>query len=186
MTDMTSSVRQSARSAWWVPLTQGVVALLLGLLLFGQPGMTLVVLSLWLGIYWLVDGVLYLVSAATGRGGARGWLIFTGVISVVAGLFVLAQPLLAGAITTTVAVYLLALAIIANGFIQLFAGQETGVQERERSWVGVLLGILYVIAGFFLLFHPFITAVTLLSFVSIWAIAVGITYIVLAFRLRSL
>ena len=58
--------------------------------------------------------------------------------------------------------------------------------ERKRSWVSVLIGIFYVVGGLILLFHPAITALTLLSFVSIWAILVGVAYSFLAFRLRSL
>ena len=192
MMDAASDVRRAAKAAWWVVLLQGIAALLLGILLFGQPARTLVVLVLWLGIYWLVDGILYLVGGvtggATGRGaGSRGWMIFAGIISVVAGLIVLARPLLAGVVTTGFAVYLLAFAIITNGLIQLFAGRVSPESfERERSWVSVLIGILYIVGGLILLFHPAITALTLLSLVSVWAILVGVAYIFLAFRLRSL
>ena len=187
MTNRTNDLRETVRSAWWVPLLQGIAALLLGFLLFGQPGTTLVVLTVWLGAYWLVDGVLYLVRAFTGAGGARGWQAFAGIVSFIAGLLVLGQPILAGVITTSFAVYLLAFGIIANGLIQLFAGRFSPESfERERSWVSVLLGSLYVVGGLILLFHPAITAITLLNLFGIWALIVGVAYIFLAFRLRSL
>jgi hypothetical protein len=48
--------------AWWVVLIQGILSILIGVLLLASPGMTVLVLVQFLGIYWLVGGVLTLVS----------------------------------------------------------------------------------------------------------------------------
>src|SRR4051794_16106626 len=49
-------------SVWWLHLLQGTAALILGLMLLTAPDVTLVGLVTFLGFYWLITGVLALVS----------------------------------------------------------------------------------------------------------------------------
>lgn len=69
----------------------GVVGLLLGLYALRHVLITVLALGLLLGIYWIVDGFTAVFAAADHPGlPGRGWAVFTGVLSVIAGLMLLA------------------------------------------------------------------------------------------------
>jgi Short repeat of unknown function (DUF308) len=70
----------------------GGLALLAGLLILRRPLQTLVIVTLLVGAWWIVQGVMDLVGAVlTGAGGRLGSLIL-GVVSLLAGIYVLLNP----------------------------------------------------------------------------------------------
>lgn len=73
----------------------GVLSVILGILAFrhfGQ-GYAILLLAIWIGIGFIFRGVTAVASAAGDRGfPGRGWAIFFGVISIIAGVVVLAYP----------------------------------------------------------------------------------------------
>jgi uncharacterized membrane protein HdeD (DUF308 family) len=71
----------------------GALSILVGMLVLRDPLQTLLILALMLGAWWVVTGVVEVVtSIARGAQPDRWWRLAMGVISVVAGFFVLAQP----------------------------------------------------------------------------------------------
>jgi uncharacterized membrane protein HdeD (DUF308 family) len=71
----------------------GALSILVGMLVLRDPLQTLLVLALILGAWWVVTGVVEVVtSIARGAQPDRWWRLAMGVISVVAGFVVLAQP----------------------------------------------------------------------------------------------
>lgn len=104
----------------------GVVSILVGLLVLRNPLQTLATVALLLGLFWVVSGLLETVHAAGSPGmRARGWAIAAGVVTVIAGIFVLAYP----GTSLVVLVLLLGLQLIVAG-IMLFA---MGWQARKRA-----------------------------------------------------
>jgi uncharacterized membrane protein HdeD (DUF308 family) len=68
----------------------GGIALIVGLLILRDPLQTVVVLGLILGAWWVVAGVVDIIGALISpRPDGRGWEIFAGVVSVLAGGFLL-------------------------------------------------------------------------------------------------
>jgi uncharacterized membrane protein HdeD (DUF308 family) len=68
----------------------GGVAVIVGLLVLRDPLQTVVVLGLILGVWWVVAGVIDILGAFLSPGSSRrGWNIVSGVISVLAGGFLL-------------------------------------------------------------------------------------------------
>jgi uncharacterized membrane protein HdeD (DUF308 family) len=183
-----SEMRKAIAAKWWIPLIRGIAVLILGLLLLGQPAKTLAVMINVLGIYWLVSGLLDVVTAITGGAGRlRGGLLFGGVFSILAGVLMMERPIAASMLTTSFLVTLIALSAIISGVVQIFAGREESAGAgREWSWGSFFLGVLNVIFGVILLGNSLIVAATLLYIVAVWAIIKGIGLIFLAFRVRSL
>ncbi|GAA2986550.1 HdeD family acid-resistance protein [Actinokineospora diospyrosa] len=71
----------------------GAFSLLVGLLCLRSPSQTLALFAVLVGSWWLVGGVLAVVAALGDRGGeGRGWSVALGVLSAVAGGYVLLQP----------------------------------------------------------------------------------------------
>lgn len=68
----------------------GGIALIVGLLVLRDPLQTVVVLGLILGAWWVVAGVIDILGAFLSPGSSRrGWDIASGVVSVLAGGFLL-------------------------------------------------------------------------------------------------
>ena len=65
----------------------GGITVLAALWMFVNPGMALATLTLFLAVYFVVDG-LFLVFAGFGLPRGKGWVIFNGVVSVLLGLMI--------------------------------------------------------------------------------------------------
>ena len=52
--------------SWWLVLLRGIAGILFGVLAFAWPGLTLVTLVLFYGVYALIDGAFALAAAFTG------------------------------------------------------------------------------------------------------------------------
>ena len=70
-----------------------VVSIIVGLWAVRHVDLTLLVLAALLGIFWVVNGAIELFTALSHRGmPERGWTAFMGVLSILAGIIVLAYP----------------------------------------------------------------------------------------------
>lgn len=173
MTETTTA----ASTPWWLVMIAGIAAFIVGLFLLISPGMTLIVLVQFLGIYWLVTGILSLVSLCIDRT-LWGWKLLTGVLGVLAGLVVLRDPLWSAILVPTVLVIFLAVEALIMGVAQVihaFSGGGFGL---------VILGILNIIFGLILLFNPLIGALALPFILGIFAVIGGIFAAIRAFVSR--
>ena len=77
----------------WARAIVGIVSLLLGLILLRNIHGAINVIGLILGVFWLVRGVVMVISGVTTRGlPGRGWRIVGGLIFTVLGAYVLGYP----------------------------------------------------------------------------------------------
>ena len=71
----------------------GVLSIIIGLWAVRHVLLTLLALILLLGIFWVVNGTIELFTALSHRGlPQRGWTAAMGVLSILAGIVVLAYP----------------------------------------------------------------------------------------------
>ncbi|GHJ33279.1 MULTISPECIES: HdeD family acid-resistance protein [Streptomyces] len=117
----------------------GALSVLLGLLCFRGPAQSILLLALWIGFAWLIRGVMQTATAVSGEGmPARGWQLFLGVLTILAGIILIVAPFGSIlALTVVTGIWLLALGIIEviHG-IQLrahFGGH--GAARREHRGV---------------------------------------------------
>jgi uncharacterized membrane protein HdeD (DUF308 family) len=102
----------------------GVLSLIIGLYALRHVLITLLALALLLGIFWIVSGAVELFNAlAHSEVQHRGWLIFMGLLSVVAGIIVLAYP----------GISLVTLAIVLSIWLLIYGAMEIVVAFRIRS-----------------------------------------------------
>src|SRR6266702_3648835 len=90
-----------AGGPWWLVMIAGITVFIVGLLLLISPGMILLVLVQLLGAYWLVTGILSLVSLCIDRT-LWGLKLVSGILGVLAGLVVLRDPLWSAILVPTV------------------------------------------------------------------------------------
>jgi uncharacterized membrane protein HdeD (DUF308 family) len=70
----------------------GTIALLIALLLLRRPLQTIVIMTMLIGLWWIVRGILDLFQATAVHGPLRGWTLLLGVVTPIAGLIVLLNP----------------------------------------------------------------------------------------------
>jgi uncharacterized membrane protein HdeD (DUF308 family) len=163
---------------WWVFLLEGIAAIIFGLLLLTAPAATLVALTVFLGFYWLIVGVLELVRMFVDRSVPWIWSLLIGILGVVAGLLVLNHPLFAAVVLpTTLVLYLGVLGLIIGvlGIIGGFTGGGIG---------SFIFGVLNLIIGLILLGSPMMAALAVPFVFGILLLIEGIALVVWAVRVR--
>lgn len=181
-------VRDAIASTWWIPLTQGIAAILFGLYAFTRTGQTLAAILVILGLYWIVNGLFSIIAAIRGKTEkSRLWQLIGGVLSIVAGGFAASHPLLAGAVSASFIGTLIGLSAIFSGITQMFAGREV-MDGAGRDWSlgSFLLGLLNVIFGVIIIGAPALAFATFIRVLALWVIIAGSGLILAAFRIRSI
>ncbi|MBP6015269.1 MAG: DUF308 domain-containing protein [Candidatus Promineofilum sp.] len=179
MTTATAAFGQQQRAMpWWIPFIQGISLVVIGILLFTNTAATALALAQILAIYWLISGIMEIVSIFIDRS-AWGLKLLGGIIGIWAGIFILNHPL-AGTLAFGFAV------VIILGIQALMLGVVNIVQALRGGGLGIgLLGVLNVIFGLILLGNTMIAVATLPWVLGAFALVGGISAIVLAFRLKT-
>ena len=179
MTTATAAFGEQRRAVpWLIPLIEGIALIIIGILLFTNPAATIVVLAQVLAIYWLISGIMEIVSLFLDRS-AWGLKLLGGIIGIWAGLFIINNPL-SGTLALGLGV------VIILGIQALILGVIHILQAfRGAGWGMGVLGIINIIFGLLLLGNTLIAAATLPWVLGAFAIVGGIAAIVMAFRLRT-
>lgn len=158
----------------------GVAAIVLGVALLIWPGKTLGVAAVALGIYFVVSGVIRIVSAIVTLGLPSGWRILDiliGIMLSVGGVLMLKNAALSGQ----------ALAVFITMVVGLGWMME-GVMALAESWRlpssgwAVLYAIISIIAGLVVLVSPVSSMLFLVIFCGCALIVMGVSSMVRAFK----
>lgn len=114
---------------------------------------------------------------------SRNWwaLLMRGIVAILFGVLTFMQP----GISLASFVLLFGAYTLADGVLGAWTA-ITHRQDRENWWVLLLWGLLGIWVGVLTLFNPGVTALALLFYIAIWAIATGVLEIVTAIRLRNM
>jgi len=163
---------------WWLVLIEGIALLILGILFITSPGMTTTVVVFLLGFYWLVVGLLKIVSIFQDSA-MWGWKLFAGILGIIAGIIVIRHPLWSPIIVTSALVIVLGIEGIIIGIVSI-------VQAFKGSgWGAGILGAVSILIGLVLLANVALSALSLPWVIGILMIAGGIIAIIAAFRLKK-
>lgn len=175
---------ETKQRPWWVILIAGITSTLVGAILLWAPAKTKVetylILVAILGIYFLIQGILDLVSIFVDHS-MWGWKLFIGIISIIAGAAILAYPIVAAVTLPSVFALVLGFWGLINGIILLI------MAFRGAGWGAGILGVLGIIFGLALMLNYSVPGMGLAT---LWVIALsavigGIALIIQAFRQRS-
>ncbi len=172
-------------SLWWLPLIRGILLCLLGGYALFRPGLTMVALAQVVGIFAIVDGILSLIAGIKGNIPSRGWVIVRGVLEILVGAFVFANPLIVAGVTGTFLVSVLAFSAIISGALEIVAAIQDRKQIEGEGWL-ILGGAMTVLFGVVLLISPLSFGLFMVRVLGAFAIFSGVSLIVFAFRLRGL
>ena len=168
---------------WRAMALRGLVAVLFGLVILFWPGLILAVLSLFFGIYALVDGGVVLVPALrrSSDRGARRWLpLAEGTAGVIAGLVALLWP----GLSASGLLYTIVGWAVATGILKILTAIVLR-SDVENGWLLAGGGALSVLFGVILAALVGSDLPSLAPFIGVFAVVVGLALIVFALRIRD-
>ena len=166
---------------WKSTLLSGILAVILGVLAWTWPTLTIVVTAIFFGAYLLVTGITQVVFAFSLHvsAGGRVLLFISGAAALILALLCFRSLQES---TLLLAIW------IGIGFI--FRGVATAVSAISdttlpgRVWE-LFIGLLSLVAGIFMLSWPLQSLETLTRVVGIWLIVIGLFEIVSSFGIRK-
>jgi uncharacterized membrane protein HdeD (DUF308 family) len=178
MADAAAPVAGKFVYPWWAVLIQGIAAVVVGGLLMLQPAATTVILILFFGWWWLISGIFELASIFVDRT-AWGWRLFTGLLSIFAGIYIIASPLLGTVIVVGVATLILGINGMIIGVVDIIKAFQ------GAGWGKGLLGVLSLVVGAYIAFNVS-TFMLILPWVwGLFAAIFGIGAIITSFQIRK-
>jgi len=181
---MTATAVQTKQRPWWLTLMMGIAALVVGGILLWAPAKTKTetyqLLIALLGLYWLIGGIGDIISMFVDHT-SWGWKLFMGIVSIIAGGYILMYPIAAGVVIPRVFVLVLGLWALIEGVILLV------MAFRGGGWGAGILGIVSIIFGFILLgeYARLGSGLAMIWAAAIWGVIGGIVLIFQAFRQRK-
>jgi uncharacterized membrane protein HdeD (DUF308 family) len=167
---------------WWMTLVRGAIWILFGIVIFTQPLISLVALTLTFGAFAFVDGVGNAVSAIGGRRENETWwvLLLAGLCGIGVGLLTFFSP----GLTALALLFYIATWAIATGLLEILAAIRLRKEIEGEFWLA-LSGLVSIAFGVLLMARPGAGALSVLWLIAGFAIAFGVTLIVLAFKVRG-
>lgn len=167
---------------WWSLVVRGVLAIVVGLVAFLFPGITLGALVILFGVYALLDGIFGIAGAlrASHAHDRWGWLLFEGISGIVAAAVTIFWP----GITALALVYLIGAWALVTGILEI----ASAIQLRHYvpgEWILILSGLASIVFGVFVLAVPLAGAVAIALCVGVYAVFFGVLMVTLGIRLRG-
>jgi uncharacterized membrane protein HdeD (DUF308 family) len=178
--------------AFWITLVRGMLAVTLGVALVFWPDKARPILVNFMGMFWLVSGIVSLRWGVHGER-AKGLSLLAGAAGVLAGVGMLSRRFTQGMVGEDVLLSLIGLIIFLTGLMHIFGGFRTGPvethllsQNRKWSWTAFLLGLFEIVLGVILVIAPMGRGPLIYFAASVWALVGGTILLGDAVRLRRL
>ncbi len=167
--------------SWWALLLRGIAAIVLAIITFAVPGITIAFLAVLFGIYALIDGILAIVSTVRAVRGNRRWgsFLIEGIVGILFGIYAMVAPFAAAAVFVIV----IAVWAVITGIFEIAAAVRLR-RHIKGEWLLVVTGIISILFGILLFIEPIGGAVVLVWFLAGYALIFGILLILLSFRVR--
>jgi uncharacterized membrane protein HdeD (DUF308 family) len=108
----------------------------------------------------------------------RGWIIALGIIYIIAGLIALGSVVMA----TVVSVFVVGIMMLIAGVAEVINAFQVKSWGKFLFWL--LLGVLYIVAGFVTFENPLLAAALLTLLLGVALVASGVMRIILAFSMK--
>jgi uncharacterized membrane protein HdeD (DUF308 family) len=173
-----AAAEQVARN-WWVLLFNGALLVVSGVLIFSIDW-TIRELATFVGALFIFQGLTEALTTGIDAR-VRRVNVITGLLSIATGVAIIVWP----------GPGLLAVAIVLGGWLIVsgtlgIAGAFAARQVLPNWWLLLILGLLEIPLGVLALADPGATLAALITVAGIWAVAIGVMRIVIAFEIKRL
>jgi uncharacterized membrane protein HdeD (DUF308 family) len=177
----TTPLLDALAAHWWLLRLRGIAAVTFGILAFHFGDDTRFALTLLWGAYSLVDGLLALWAAMSGKTGApRPWLGLVGLAGIVSCALAFTMPeLVAASLVVFVAVW-----AIVTGAMQIWGA----IQLRkvvDADWILILDGLMAIVFGVALVIWPRLGGAALVWLIGWFGILLGSLYVAIGYWLKD-
>jgi uncharacterized membrane protein HdeD (DUF308 family) len=175
---------ETKQRPWWLTLMLGIAAFVVGAILLWAPAKTkadtYMLLVALLGIYWLISGIGDIISMFVDHT-AWGWKLFMGIVSIIAGGYILMYPVAAGVALPRIFVLILGIWALMEGIILLI------MAFRGGGWGAGIMGVVAIIFGIILMgeYGRIGSGLAMIWAAAVWGLIGGVALIVQAFRQRK-
>ena len=179
--DRTHAMSALLAQNWWAVALRGVFAIIFALIAFFSPSATLLSLALFFSAYMLVDGVFGIVSGVRAASNHQRWglLVLEGILNILVGVIAFLMP----GLTVLFFVTMVAVWSLITGVLMIVAAFKLN-PAYGRGWL-IVSGLVSVLFGIALLVAPLVGAVVLTWWLGAYALAFGVSLLVLAFKLKG-
>jgi uncharacterized membrane protein HdeD (DUF308 family) len=167
--------------SWWSLVLRGMLALLLGVIAFALPGITLGALVIVFGAYALTDGIVAIIGAYRASKAHERWgvLLVEGLAGIVAAAVTIMWP----GITALTLVLLIGAWAISTGIFEIVAAVKLR-KYISGEWLLLLSGIVSILFGLLVVILPLAGALAIAFCIGVYSMIFGVLLISLGFRLR--
>jgi uncharacterized membrane protein HdeD (DUF308 family) len=175
-------MRLSLATNWWAVVLRGVLGVVLGLVSFAWPGVTLVALAFLFAAYALIDGVVSIIGAVRAMEGHERWgaLVLEGIVGIGAAAVTIVWP----PVTVLALVYIMAAWSIITGSLEIAAAIRLR-RMISGEWLLILSGLASLLFGVLVILAPIAGALVLALWVGAYWLIFGVLLISFGFRMRS-
>ncbi|HLY35516.1 MAG TPA: HdeD family acid-resistance protein [Candidatus Limnocylindria bacterium] len=166
---------------WWTFILRGVVAILFGLVCLFVPPIAILGLATLFGFWLIVDGI----AGVTGAWGARAhrtwWVsLLEGIAGLLAGILSILWPV----ITALVLTLLVGAWAIVTGATEVWMAIRLREHIRGELFM-IIAGLISIGFGLYVIIFPGAGILSVLWLIAVFAIAFGLSFIGLGWRLRG-
>ena len=176
---LTREAVQRVAANWWRLLVNGLALIVAGVLIF-SINWSIRSLATFIGALFILQGVTYALTTGI-EARAQQANVVTGLLSIAAGIVIIAWP---GPGIVVLAIFLGAWLIVLGTLT--ISGAFAARRALSEWWLLLITGLLEIPLGVLALANPGATLAALITVGGIWAVAVGVTRIVLAFEIKRL
>ena len=177
---------------WWLNFVRGTAALAIGIGLllpvevFFEVNHVQTLLFQFIGIYFLVSGIMSLIWGFSNRRQTGIWLL-AGILGVTGGIFFFLRSILEDALSTELLTIIFGLILLLTGVMHLVGGFRLSESYGRRwSWGHEFLGIVEIGIGVLILVSLFVTVENLRLILSFWGLVAGVGLLADGVRMRSM
>jgi uncharacterized membrane protein HdeD (DUF308 family) len=170
-------MEEQLKSNWYMFLLKGIIMILLSLMIFSDPEDALVAYSVYIGIGLMLAGVFIIFSGFSSKkiNSNWGWLVLGGFLDLFLGYVVLANPL----ITSEILPFIFGFWAVIYGVFLIINSSSGG-----SGWIAVLAGLLLMVIGYIIMFHPVYGGLTIAVWVGILLMISGIYNVIFSFKIK--
>jgi uncharacterized membrane protein HdeD (DUF308 family) len=176
---LTHEAAQQIASNWWVLLLNGALLVVAGFLIFSIDW-SIRSLATFIGVLFIVQGVADALTTGIDARVRRANVV-TGLLSIAAGVLIIVWPT-PGLVAVAI---VLAAWLIVTGTLAI-AGAFAARRFLPDWWLLLIIGLVEIPLGVLALANPGATLAALITVAGIWAVAIGVMRIVLAFQVKHL
>lgn len=181
-TALVGRVDDVSKEVWWLWLVRGIILLVFGFFALIWPGISLALLTMALGLYVLVSGVVDMIAGirGIGRGGLWFIVLMLGVLQVGLGVFLLRHLALA----LSVFIALVGIAFLVKGVMEIVAAFDSRYDGGMRFLLG-MVGLLASVVGIIVLAHPVSSGLAFTWALGLYGVLAGTFGIAIALSIHS-